>query len=152
VERHPADLATRLDAAARDVAAVIEAIELADWDRVPGQGVWSVGKDAEHLTEAVVYHLWIVRKTVGLPVSAGRPAIERSRLTTDLSPAAAADLLRRRTDEGVQLIGDLSEEQLALPTRPPRAGKPPLAVTIERVLIGHYRVHRDAIESKLRRR
>jgi hypothetical protein len=49
----------------------------------------------------------------------------------------------------VRLIRGLSDEQLDLETRPPRAGGQCLAETIERVLIGHYEVHRASIEAKL---
>ena len=117
---------------------------------VPVPGVWSIGKEAEHLSEAAVYHLWIVRLTIGERLGSRRPTIERSRLTTDLSPEQAIALLLDRANEAATLVRALTDEQLDLPTRPPRAGDERLAATIERVLIGHYRVHLDAIAAKLR--
>jgi hypothetical protein len=136
----------RLVAYGGEVAALVETVAPEAWDRLPASAVWSIGKDAEHLSEAADVHLWIVRRTLRLPAPARRPTMERSRLTTDLSPAAASELLRKRIDEGAALIGALTDDQLATPTRPPRAGDPPLGSTIERV-----RVHRDAIEAKLGR-
>lgn len=70
-------------------------------------------------------------------------------MTTDLSALEAVDQIRRRTDDAAQLIGGLSDEQLDLPTRPPRANAQRLAETIERVLIGHYDAHWADIERKL---
>jgi len=64
----------------------------------------------------------------------------------------AVDLIRPRTDEGAALISSLSEEQLAMPTRPPRARAQNLADTIQLVLIGHYDAHRRDVEQKLRDR
>ena len=100
--------------------------------------MWSIGKDVEHVIEAAGYHQWIVRLTIGEKVSSRRPVLERKQLTTDLSPQQAVALLRNRTEEGVELILGLTDEQLNLPTRPPRARSQALAETIELVLIGHY--------------
>ena len=63
---------------------------------------------------------------------------------------AAGQLVR--LEEGVRLLLDLTDAQLALPTRPPRANAQVLAVAIELVLIGHFDTHRAAIEAKLRAR
>jgi hypothetical protein len=111
--------------------------------------VWSVGKDVEHLAEAAVYHQWIIRMTTGHHVSSRRPRLERDHLTTTLSPRDAIDLLQQRTEEGASIIRTLTDEQLDLPTRPPRARNQALAEMVERVLIGHYRAHHDDIASKL---
>jgi uncharacterized damage-inducible protein DinB len=145
-----AALVAALDGAAAPLLAAIEAVDDGLWNRVPKPGVWSIGKDAEHVAEAAVYHQWIVRLTIGERVGSGRPPIERAALTTSLTQRQAVDLIRRRTDEGIELIGGLSDEQLDLTTRPPRAGARILAVTIDLVLIGHYRVHRTEIDAKLR--
>jgi len=48
------------------------------------------------------------------------------------------------------LIAGLSDQQLGLPVRPPRARSATLAQMIQSVLIGHYEVHRAGIEAKLR--
>ena len=145
-----AALAADVEAAAAAVGDLLANVPLDRWMHVPGPGVWSIGKEAEHLSEAAVYHQWIVKLTIGERVGSRRPTIERSRMTTDLSPRKAIDLLLDRANEGAALVRALSEEQLDLPTRPPRAGDERLAATIERVLIGHYRVHLDAIATHLR--
>lgn len=148
--KRSAELAERLRETADALVDVIEPIDAARWTRVPEPGVWSIGKDAEHVAEAAVYHQWIVRLTIGQAMASRRPGIERNQMTSDLSPREALDLIRRRTEDGVRLLLDLTDEQLDLPTRPPRARGELLAVTIERVLIGHYDVHRAEIEAKLR--
>lgn len=145
-----ATLAARLDEAAAELIAVLARAEPGPWRHIPAPGVWSIGKDAEHVIEAAAYHQWIVRLTIGHKVPSRKPVLERSRLTTDLSPQGAAAALRRRSDEGIELILGLADEQLGLPTRPPRARGQVLAETIELVLIGHYDGHRDQIEAKVR--
>ena len=142
-------LAAELEDAASALIAVVAEIEPDRWGRVPGSGVWAIGKDAEHVVEAAGYHEWIIRLTIGDKVSR-RPILERSRLTSNLSPHEVVSLLRTRSGEGAALIRELREDQLTLPTKPPRAGAAPLAATIERVMIGHYGTHRAEIEAKLR--
>ena len=141
-------LAARLDEAATALIEVIAPIEPDDWRHIPAPGVWSIGKDAEHVIEAAGYHQWIVRLTIGQKVPSRRPVLERKQLTTDLSPQQAVALLRRRTAEGVELLRGLTDDQLDLLTRPPRARSQALATTIELVLIGHYDGHRGDIEAK----
>ena len=145
-----AQLETDLHAAAAALISVVQRIEPERWAHAPGSSVWSVGKDAAHVAEAAVYHQWIVRLTIGQKVSSRRPVIERQELTTTMTTQQAADLILRRTKEGAALIASLSDEQLALPTRPARARAQVLAATIELVLIGHYDTHRRSIERKLR--
>jgi hypothetical protein len=143
-------LAVRLDESTAAFVALIESIEPAYWNRLPEPGVWSVGKETEHVAEAMAYHQWIVRLTLGEKVATRRPAIERAEMTTTLSRRQAIDLIRTRSAEGVALIAGLGDGQLALPTRPPRAKEPPLAWTIERILIDHLDAHRTEIAEKLR--
>jgi len=143
-------LASRLRSAADAAAAVIEPIDDDDWNRVPDPGTWSIGKEAEHLAEAIVYHLWIVRLTIGEKVSSRRPALERKQMITLLSQPEAADLIHERAEDGVRLLDDLTDEQLGLPTRPPRATARVLADAIEQILISHIDFHRAEIEAKLR--
>ena len=142
------ELASRLRTAGD---ALIAGIDDDHWHRVPDPGTWSIGKEAEHVAEAAGYHQWIVRLTIGDTVSSSRrPVLERKQMTTALSPHEAAELIRQRVDEGVRLLLELTDEQLALPTRPPRANAAILADTIDRVLVGHFDPHRVAIEAKLR--
>ena len=143
-------LAHRLREAAADLIALIERIDGRQWGDIAHPGVWSIGKDAEHVADAAAYHQWIVRLTIGEKVSSRRPTIERSELTTHLTPRGAVELIQQRTEDGARLLIDLTDEQLVLPTRPPRARAGLLAETIEQVLIGHYDGHRAEIEAKLR--
>ena len=145
-----AKLEADLHAAAATLISVVQRIEPERWTHVPGPSVWSVGKDAAHVAEAAVYHQWIVRLTFGQKVSSRRPVIERHELTTTMTTQQVVDLIQRRTEEGAALISSLGDDQLALPTRPPRARAQALADTIELVLIGHYDTHRRDIERKLR--
>jgi hypothetical protein len=143
-----AELAAELERAASSLSAVVSEVEPDHWRHTHGPGVWAIGKDAEHVIEAVGYHAWIVRRTIGDAASSRRPVLERSRLTSDLSPQDAVGLLARRSAEAAALIRGLTDEQLQLPTKPPRARGEVLAVTIERVMIGHYETHRAEIEAK----
>lgn len=144
-----AGLAVRLNEAASRLIEAVESVDGEPWCRVPGPGVWSIGREAEHVAEAGGYHQWIVRLTIGEKVSSRRPVLERREVTSRHSPAEVIAMIRERTDEGARLIRGLSDEQLDLPMRPPRANGQRLAETIERVLIGHYDVHRADIERKL---
>ncbi len=145
-----AALAARLEGAASSLIAVIEPITDGRWRFVRTPEVWSISKDAEHVAEASAYHQWIVRLTIGEKVSSRRPHIERKQMISDRSPAEIVALIRERTDAGVRLLLSLSDEQLDLPTRPPRARDQRLAEMIELVLIDHYDGHRADIEAKLR--
>jgi hypothetical protein len=146
-----AQLVWDLRAAADALIAVLETIEPDFWTHVPGPAVWSVGKEAAHVAEAALHHQEIVRLSVGQRASSRLPAIERRELTTTLSVDQAVALIRERTQEGAVLISSLTDEQLAVPTRPPRARGEALAGTVERVVIRHYDAHRREIERKLRK-
>jgi hypothetical protein len=142
-------LASRWREAADRFITTVVAIDGRRWEQVPDAGVWSIGKEVEHVIEAAAYHQWIVRRTIGDKVPSRKPVLERKQMTSNLSPSDAADLLRQRRDDGVQLIGGLTDEQLDLPTRPPRANDPPLAVTIAGMLIRHVDGHHADILAKL---
>jgi uncharacterized damage-inducible protein DinB len=137
-----------LRAASVRLIAMISDVDGVRWHHVPEPGVWSIGKDAEHVADAAAYHRWIVRRTIG-QADSSRPPIERLQTTTWLAVAEAAELIQRSTEKGAQLLLALSDEQLDRPTVPPRARGQRLAETIERVMIGHLDAHREAIESKL---
>jgi uncharacterized damage-inducible protein DinB len=142
-------LVARLRQASVELIATIAGIDSTTWSRVPSAGVWSVGKDAEHVAEGNVYHQWIVRMTLREKVSSNRPPLERAQLTTSLSVPEMVELLRKRTEESADLIGHLTDDQLDLPARPARPRASTLADVIEQVLIGHIDAHRQAIQSKL---
>ena len=144
------ELASRLTSAADALVAAIEPIEDDLWHRVAVPGTWSIGMEAEHAADAMVYHQWIVRLTIGEKVSSRRPLLERKQMTTALSQREAAELIRQRADEGARLILGLTDAQLALPTKPPRATAQVLVDAIEQILISHVDSHRAEIEAKLR--
>ena len=144
-------LADRLIDAGGSLTALIERIEADEWLRLPAPGAWSPGKDAEHVVDANVYHQWIVRLTIGTAKASSRPAIERAELTSRRSPAETIELVRRTLDDAAALLRGLTDAQLDLVTKPPRAGAASLATTIERVMIGHVDHHRAEIEAKLGR-
>jgi len=143
-------LAERLNEASAGLITVVESVDLQQWSRVPAPGVWSIGKEAEHVADAAIYHQWIVRLTIGDKVSSRRPPIERNQLTTAHTPDEVIELIRARTEDGTRLLLALRDAQLDLPTKPPRAQGQLLETTIERVLIGHYDAHRSEISAKLR--
>ena len=143
-------LASRLRRASSDFIVVIQPIDDRRWRHVSAPGVWSISKDAEHVAEAASYHEWIVRLTIEENVPSRRPPLERRQMASDLSPGDAVVVIRRRAEDTARLLLDLTDRQLDLPTRPPRARAQRLEETIDRVLIGHYNTHRFEIEAKLR--
>lgn len=143
-------LAARLHDASRELISVVEGVDDRAWRHVPTPSVWSIGKEADHVAEASLYHQWIVRLTIGERVTSARPRIERQRMTTELEPVEVVACVRERTDTGARRILGLTDAQLNLVTRPARARNERLAQTIERLLIGHYVGHRLGIERKLR--
>ena len=145
-----AALAARLGEAAAAFIAVLDGTDPALWDQSPGPGIWSIGKDVEHTIDALGYHEWIVRRSIGDAGPSRRPTLERRNLTTDLSIPEATALLDRRSAEVADLLRSLTDEQLDLPTRPPRARSQRLAETIDLVLIDHVGGHRREVEAKRR--
>ena len=146
-------LAERLQEAAARLVAVIEPLD----DRsagapVQGPGAWSIGKDGEHVAEAFAYHQWILCGSRS--ASESRPAVRscerlRSIATSPPPRPPSSSVSKSRTVSALPILS-LTDQQLDLPTKPPRARTPALAQTIERVLIGHLDTHRVAIEAKLR--
>jgi hypothetical protein len=144
-----AALAARVREAGAALIATVERIESARWGEVPAPGVWSVGREAEHVVEGALYHQWIVRFTVGQAAASRRPSLERAQLAPRQTLPEVVELLHRRTAEGAALVEGLTDAQLDLPTRPPRARAQTLADTIERVMVGHVQTHRSEIETRL---
>jgi hypothetical protein len=141
-------LVDRLRQVSEALIGLVGAIESERWMNVPGPGVWSAGKEAEHVADGAAYHQWIVRCSLGQKVPP-RPRIERAQLTARRSQRDVVDLLVQRTNDSLALIAGLSDQQLDLPARPPRTRSPTLAQMIANVLIGHYEVHHRDIEAKL---
>ena len=143
-------LADRLTGARDALTSLLERVDGQDWLRVPAPGVWSPSKDAEHVADGNVLHQWVVRLTIGQAKASGRPTIERKQLTSGRSPAEVVELVRGTLDEAATLVRGLTDAQLDLPTKPPKAGAPSLAQTIESMMINHVEHHRREIEAKLR--
>ena len=137
-------LVERLRQVSEALIGLVGAIESERWMNVPRPGVWSAGKEAEHVADGAAYHQWIVRCSLAQKVPA-RPRIERAQLTAQRSQRDVVDLLVQRTNDSVALIAGLSDEQLDLPVGPLRARSPTLAQMIANVLIGHYEVHHTEI-------
>jgi hypothetical protein len=144
-------LANRLTDARDSLISLLERVDEQDWLRIPGPGVWSPSKDAEHVADANVLHQWVVRLTIGQAKASGRPGIERKQLTSTRASAEVIELVRARLDEAATLVRGLADAQLDLTTKPPKAGAPSLAETIEGLMIGHVEHHRREIEAKLGR-
>jgi hypothetical protein len=138
-------LVEQLQAASCALIGVVERIPAQRWVGLAKPGEWSPGKDAEHVAEGNALHQWVVRSTLRQQPGK-RPVVERERLTARLAKAEVIGLLKRRALESSSLLETLTDEQLALPCRSRTLGE-----FIERVLIGHYRIHQAAIERKLRR-
>jgi hypothetical protein len=149
--RRAARLAIDLSAAAASLISLLERVSPEHWAQVPAPGVWSPGKDAEHVADANVLHQWVVRLTIGQAKASDRPHIERERLTSTRSRAEVIELVRRTLGEAATLIRGLTDAQLDRITKPPKAGAPSLEQTLERLMIEHIDHHRREIETKLAR-
>ena len=147
-----AALADRLISARDGLTLLLERVDGNGWVRVSAPGVWSLGKDAEHVADGNVLHQWVVRLTIGQAKASGRPSIERKQLTSSRSPAEVIELVRATLDEAATLVRGLTDAQLDLITKPPKARSPTLAETIQGLMIDHVEHHRREIETKLRRR
>ena len=140
-----------MDRLTRVSDAMIELVASADaeaWNHSPARGAWSPGKEADHVADALPLHLWFVRKSLG-ERAGSRPAIERATLTTDRSPAEVADRIRRERDTAVALVGQLTNEQLELPSNPPRGRHDRVAELLQSLVIGHLETHRRALDEAL---
>ena len=144
----PEELVDRLT---RVSDAMIELVASADaeaWNRSPAPGAWSPGKEADHVADALPLHLWFVRKSLG-ERAGSRPAIERATLTTDRSPAEVAERIRRERDTAVALVSQLTNEQLELPSNPPRGRHDRVAELLQSLVIGHLETHRRSLDEAL---
>ena len=128
-------LADRLIEARESLISVLERIDPHDWLRVPAPGVWSPGKDAEHVADGNILHQWVVRLTAGQAKVSARPRIEREQLTSTRSPAEVIGFVRDTLGEAATLVRGLTDDQLDLVTKPPKAGAPLLATTVQRLMI-----------------
>jgi hypothetical protein len=141
---HAAYLVEQLQDASNALIGVAERIPAQRWAGIAAPGEWSPGKDAEHVAEGNALHQWVVRSTLRQRPGK-RPVVERKRLTAGLAQPEVIGLLEQRAQESRNLLEALTDEQIALPCRGRTLGE-----FIERVLVGHYRIHEAAIEHKLR--
>jgi DinB superfamily len=145
------ELANRVREACAALVQIVGQVDDAHWGRMVEDGVWSPGKDAEHVTQGAVFHQWIVRRAA-LGDTSERPAgSPRDIMLAVLSKADVLDLLQQRADQSALLVESLSEAQLDLPA-PPMGDGPPRTVAemIDGQMILHYHEHRENIEAKLR--
>ena len=146
-----AKLAAHLDAVTAALISLLERVPPEHWGMVPAPGVWSPGKDAEHVADGNVLHQWVVRLTIGQAKTSARPRIEREQLTTTRSPAEVIDLVSLTLGEAATLVRGLTDPELDLTTKLPKAGAPSLEQTVGRLMIDHVEHHRREIEAKLAR-
>src|SRR5215210_4391356 len=96
------------------VEAVIETVAQLDetnWSRLPGNDVWSAGKDAEHLSQGAVYHQWLVRTALGETLERG-PGTQRDVMLAQLPRAEVLAALHKHGEESARLVESLSDAQL----------------------------------------
>jgi hypothetical protein len=144
-------LATQVRAACAALIEAVGQVDDAHWGRVVEEGVWSPGKDAEHVTQGAVYHQWIVRRAA-LGDTSDRPVgTARDIMVAVLSKREVLEVLQQRADQSALLVESLSDVQLEL-AAPPMGDGPPRTVQqmIEGQMIRHYHEHRENIEAKLR--
>jgi kynurenine formamidase len=145
------DLANQLREAGEALGRTVSLVDEGHWGWVPEDGVWSAGKDAEHVSEGSLYHQWLIRTALGEPLERGA-GTQRDVMTARLSQAEVLALLRERTEQSAELVASLSDAQLvsAAPPRPADG----LPRTVEQMIVGqiisHYQEHQLNIETKLR--
>lgn len=143
-------LANRVREACAALVHTVNQVDDAHWGRVVEAGVWSPGKDAEHVTQGALYHQWIVRRAA-LGDTSDRPVgTERDVMLAVASKSEVLDTLRQRADQSARLVESLSDAQLDL-AAPPMGDGPPRTVQqmIEGQMIRHYHEHRENIEAKV---
>src|SRR5262249_22483729 len=142
-----AELAAQLRTTVERFIVLVELIGSERWAAPRGER-WSLGKEAEHVAEAMAAHAWVVRLSVGEP--AGRPAsVDKTTVTARGSAEQVVETLRLAADSSARLVESLTDEQLALPAQPTRSRS--VGKAIERVLIGHVERHRVEIARGLPR-
>jgi kynurenine formamidase len=146
-------LANQLREAGAALIRTVSEVDDAHWARVPVEGVWSAGKDAEHLSQGAVYHQWLVRTALGETLERGA-GTQRDVMTALLSRSEVLAVLQQRTEDNARLLESLSDEQLARPAPP--LSSDGLARTVQQLIEGqmirHYREHQWNIEAKLHER
>src|SRR4030088_2916314 len=92
-------LANRLREAGAALIHTVRQVDEPDWVRVSEDGVWSPGKDAEHVTQGAAYHQWLVRTSALGDTSARPTGTERDVMLAVLVKDEVLDLLPQGTDQ-----------------------------------------------------
>lgn len=147
-----AALANRVREAGAALIQAVRQVDDAHWARVVEDGVWSPGKDAEHVTQGAAYHQWLVRTSALGETSERTAGTQRDIMVALLPQREVLDALQQRTEQSALLVASLSDDQLELPAPPLGADGPPRTVEqlIDGQMIRHYHEHRENIEAKLR--
>src|SRR5258708_14144331 len=105
-----ANLANQLRDAGAALIRTVGQIDVEHWSRVPEDGVWSAGKDAEHISQGAIYHQWLVR-TAGLGGTLERGAgTPRDVMTARFSKDHVLAVLHQRPGENAPLGERLSDD------------------------------------------
>src|SRR5437762_8974454 len=72
-------LVERLRQVSEALIGLVGAIESERWMNVPRHGVWSAGKEGEHVADGAGYHQCIVRHSLG-QIALAPPHLERAQL------------------------------------------------------------------------
>jgi hypothetical protein len=144
-------LADRFQRAADEFVAAVAGIGDDDWGRVPADGTWSAGKNAEHTASGMVFHQRLVRATVDDQPMRG-PSASGAPRPPDLPTASTPkpeviEQLRSRTADGVALLRGLPDDALDKTAQPLRDGsQPKLQAIIQDMMIAHLAEHQATIQ------
>jgi DinB superfamily len=145
-------LANEVREAGTRLMQTVRQVDDAAWTRVAEDGVWSPGKDAEHVTQGAAYHQWLVRTTALGDTSPRSASTRRDIMVAVMPKDDILRLLEQRTEQSALLVESLSDEQLRMPAPTFGPDGPPRTVDqmIKGQMIRHYHEHRENIEAKLR--
>jgi kynurenine formamidase len=145
-------LAERVREASASLAQTVAAVDDTHWAQVPRDGVWSPGKDAEHVSQGALYHQWLVRTAALGEKLERRGTTQRDVMTAELTPREVLAGLQQSAEESARLVETLSDAQLDLPAPPLASDGLPRTVAqmIEGQMIRHYHEHQWNIHTKLR--
>jgi hypothetical protein len=145
-------LADAMREAGAALSDTVAAVDDSHWELVPGEGVWSAGKDAEHVSQGALYHQWLVRTAALGENSERRGATQRDVMTSQLTRSDVLAELQQCTQQCAHLVESLSDAQLDLPAPPLASDGLPRTVAdmIDGQMIRHFREHQWNIHTKVR--
>src|SRR5450631_4652930 len=97
-------LANQVRQAGTALMQTVGQVDDAHWGRVVEDGVWSPGKDAEHVTQGAAYHQWLVRTSALGDTSERSASTQRDIMVALLSKREVLDALKQRTDQSASLV------------------------------------------------